>query len=513
MKKKLMMVAAVVGLLSLNACVDDAVSPGVDAIRTAKAKQLEALAKKAEAEGEAALINANALKALNEAEAEYKKALAAETLNDVEEAKQKFAIQLEQIKAEAEAALWLAKQQAASNERQILENAEARVASLYTKYSAQLKKVNTTKRNILDAQANIAGLTADITTAESYVKTKTLKLNNQIDQEKNRKAFLESLDVQDKSKLLAEMLKLEKEVDKSEKEVEALKDKKDDALDAWNDAKDALGLSNATSDYATVNAYNLLRNDFGFYSMNVQYNSENGVTEIKSIDQAQVVLRTRNLEQAVEAAQDYLGKPSTSTVPTTSVVYAELENAQKELKDAQKALADATTDQEKKDAKDWIALADARVINADKAVKAAEKDIEDAQAELTSFKAAVESFSGNDWKAYTDALTSTTTLAEAYDTADKAHSDAQDANDVLDTTLADVTGLYYDTIGISEAIADATDTITDLQAQIVNLDDVDTAKDALEAEKVKIADLQVDLTEQEALVKMYKAALDAALAE
>lgn len=76
MKKKLMMVAVLLGALFLGACVDDNESQSVTDVRAAKAEQLKSVAALNTANAQAALIVANA-EALKEAEAEYQKALAA----------------------------------------------------------------------------------------------------------------------------------------------------------------------------------------------------------------------------------------------------------------------------------------------------------------------------------------------------------------------------------------------------------------------------------------------------
>lgn len=70
-----MMVAVLLGALTLGACVDDNESQSVTDVRKAKAEQLSALAQKAKAEAEALLISANAEKAYKEALAKYQEAL------------------------------------------------------------------------------------------------------------------------------------------------------------------------------------------------------------------------------------------------------------------------------------------------------------------------------------------------------------------------------------------------------------------------------------------------------
>ena len=91
MKKKLMMVAVLLGALSLGACVDNDESASVEAVRNAKAEQLKGLAALANAQAEATKITAEAEAALKNAQAEYQKEM-------TEEAKQKFAVKIEQIK-------------------------------------------------------------------------------------------------------------------------------------------------------------------------------------------------------------------------------------------------------------------------------------------------------------------------------------------------------------------------------------------------------------------------------
>ena len=91
MKKKLMMVAVLLGALSLGACVDNDESASVEAVRNAKAEQLKGLAALANAQAEATKITAEAEAALKNAQAEYQKEM-------TEEAKQKFAVKIKPSK-------------------------------------------------------------------------------------------------------------------------------------------------------------------------------------------------------------------------------------------------------------------------------------------------------------------------------------------------------------------------------------------------------------------------------
>jgi hypothetical protein len=79
MKKKMLFMAAIAGLVSLGSCVKDDVSASVEAVRNAKANQLNGLANQANAQ--AALLNAQAAteNATQAAQVAYEQALAAYT--------------------------------------------------------------------------------------------------------------------------------------------------------------------------------------------------------------------------------------------------------------------------------------------------------------------------------------------------------------------------------------------------------------------------------------------------
>lgn len=84
MKKKLMMVAVLLGALSLGACVDDNETQSVTDVRNAKAEQLQARADMNNAEAEAQKIQADAEAALMVAKAEAQKAAAAKAKAETE---------------------------------------------------------------------------------------------------------------------------------------------------------------------------------------------------------------------------------------------------------------------------------------------------------------------------------------------------------------------------------------------------------------------------------------------
>ena len=100
MKKKLMMVAVLLGALSLGACVDNDESASVEAVRMAKAKQLESLANINNADADAKKAITAAEVAIKEAEAAYQKAQA--ELAQAQADQQKILLEKAQAALEAE---------------------------------------------------------------------------------------------------------------------------------------------------------------------------------------------------------------------------------------------------------------------------------------------------------------------------------------------------------------------------------------------------------------------------
>lgn len=182
-----MMVAVLLGALTLGACVDDNESQSVTNVREAKAEQLKAIAEQAKAEGEAALIRANAAKAIAEAEAAYK---AAETAaKELENEQAKLALQkaqatldmeIEAAKIKAEAQLQKAKaalETAKANLIAALDKVDAaeklRIQELVSKADGVLQLLQGARDAKLSATAQIAKLNAELIGTKEYVANQT----------------------------------------------------------------------------------------------------------------------------------------------------------------------------------------------------------------------------------------------------------------------------------------------------------------------------------------------------
>lgn len=117
-----MMVAVLLGALTLGACVDNEESASVTNVREAKAEQLKSIAAMNNAEAQAKLIFANAEAALKAAQADAEKANAEKTRAEIEIAKKQaelIELQKEAAKLDNEAAVIANKQKQAELEGQL----------------------------------------------------------------------------------------------------------------------------------------------------------------------------------------------------------------------------------------------------------------------------------------------------------------------------------------------------------------------------------------------------------
>lgn len=233
MKKKLMMVTVLLGALAFGACVDDNESASVTAVREAKAKQLTALATKAEAEAEAALISANAEKAYKEALVKYQEALTKQeeaTTEQIQEqirqSKEKFDAEIEAIKAEYEQRMWEAKRKSIIAEQAFLDEAETRLQALYLAYSSAAEELSDLKQLKADEELNLVRMQAYALKIDEYIGQKTAEYEAQIKEKEASIAAWQKYSGLDKNELNAQL--------------EDLKQDKYTAFSAWEAANAAL---------------------------------------------------------------------------------------------------------------------------------------------------------------------------------------------------------------------------------------------------------------------------------
>lgn len=193
MKKKLLMVAVLLGGLSLGACVDDNESASVTNIRDAKAEQLRALATLSNAQAEAELIRANAEAALMEAKAAYKEALASQESAKADYLRSKYALLLEKLEAEYAADILQAQKDAAEYEQDIWNQASAEIQHLFNSYKAAVMQANSLNSQLLKAQFNLANAEVDRNAALTEYNTYVARQNNTIAEQTAKMQRLQSL--------------------------------------------------------------------------------------------------------------------------------------------------------------------------------------------------------------------------------------------------------------------------------------------------------------------------------
>ena len=254
MKKKLMMVAVLLGALSLGACVDDNESQSVTNLRDAKAAQLQALAEQARAEGEAAKITAEAEKA-------YKDALAAYWNQQAEQNAEQFAAELEALKAEYEERIAEAKKDQAAAEQALLDQADERLKSLYAYYLDQVKELSTLRGNLADYNYDYVRFQANLVKADEWITKQTNIKQASIDDKKQEIEAWKTYGGMDKAELEAQQLELQqaqyaafKTWQDAEEAAKPLKEAADEVLTAY-DVENCEGTSTVAA-VAALQKYN-----------------------------------------------------------------------------------------------------------------------------------------------------------------------------------------------------------------------------------------------------------------
>jgi len=191
MKKKMLFMAAIAGLVSLGSCVKDDVSASVEAVRNAKANQLNGLAN--EANANAALANANAahVAAMQAADVALQQATAALTQAQADAAK--VTAQYEAGRVEARIAAAVATFETTIANQKNLLDIELRtkqlseltaVQNLLNAFNTAFTNYTAAEQGVVNAQANLAkahidadyaleAKTAAVIAAEKTVKQQT----------------------------------------------------------------------------------------------------------------------------------------------------------------------------------------------------------------------------------------------------------------------------------------------------------------------------------------------------
>lgn len=415
-----MMVAVLLGALSLGACVDDNESQSVTDLRGAKAAQLEALANLYNAQAEAEKIIADAEAALKQAKAQYEAALATAKEQETAQLAEKHAIVIEKLRAKAEEAIALARKNAADYEQDLLDLATERVRALYREYQTALNTMYNYQQRKIELVTNIANAEAELVPAQELVQQNIDEWNKQIKEREYKISLYEEYEGADLTDLKQQYAKAEKDEDVAYDAYLKASAAKDEADNAYNKEAERFSMwdiQNVEKPLATVKAaYELNQN--GWWIMNI---SPKQLSDTKSIDYyalnpAYVESQRQSLENELERYTNELGTDE-DEADINGSKYANLaywtEQRAAALEadpDADVTYMDQMIEQLNADIDTWTNIY-----------------IKDAQADLDLFESLVASFAGDDLKAYDDAVTALTALADTYEKAYDEYAAAEDA--------------------------------------------------------------------------------------
>lgn len=507
-----MMVAVLLGALTLGACVDDNESQSVTDVRNAKAEQLKAAAELSKAQAEAALIQANAQKAYQEAQAEYFKAqaavqnaMAADKEFQLQKLKDQYAAELEAINLEAQNRLLAAKIEAAKQEQAFLALANVLLQELYQTYANEVYVLDGYKAQLNQQNMLVAQYEAQVITNEQANATQKAIWENEILGYQAKIDAYKSYEGKDRSELKAEYDKLSKVADNqymiylnAQVTANAAHTASNKVIDAFNPYNDAATLK-------TVLAVKTLWQDFSFGSISSEdfvIDEELNLSVQRYSLDSEYWLENKRQELAREekVEKDILGAKKSGETAATGY-YADLEAAEKRLADATTAKDEAAINQAKLDVANW-----------NDNIARQLKIVEEATQKIKDFEAAIASFAGEDLKAYDAALAAlkedkaVVAYIEAKKAEDKALEVYQEANAQANVTW----NLYINAVDAKAEILNLENNIANCQVWIANL--TNNTEQWLQQAKDEVTRLTTQIELQEAVVALAKKNLDAAIA-
>ncbi|EKA90977.1 hypothetical protein [Bacteroides fragilis] len=531
MKKKLMMVAVLLGALSLGACVDNDESASVEAVRMAKAKQLESLANINNADADAKKAITAAEVAIKEAEAAYKKAQA--ELEQAQADQQK--ILLEKAQAALEAELETAKINAEAQlnyAKASLETAKAaliaaldgvdqanktRITTLLGKANGLLVTINQDRTDLIDAKNGLARLKAELVTVE---------LSNQetIAKEEKNKAVAQALIAEYEKYSTKDKADAEKAAQEANAKLTALNQISNEkytanknAIQAFNEAN-----TNLNGSLYMQTIYRLTSNyyvqDF-IEGENVNYTNDDATTgsaysrgyykytaNIDAINK-EITDQTRNLSVNKAALAD------ANKALTDAKAAGAYKNLTKAVTDAQKKFDDAKTEVDKNTALNELRIAEGNLRDYVKpletAVESATTGVTNSEENLKSWNDILAGVSGDNATAYA-------TLITAMDNAVKAQLETQIAYNKASHNYSVQNSLAYTLQSIADGLADydqlilaQKQAIAAADENIANAASIVSKEQAIANKEKEIADLENSLAVNEPIYNDYLAQIKA----
>ncbi len=517
-----MMVAVLLGALTLGACVDDNESQSVTDVREAKAAALKAAAALDNAKAAAETTIANAQAEWYTAQAAYENARAAAENADAElkqqlkeQAAQTFALTIQTLEAEMNAAIAKAKKEIAEYENTIATQNDAKLTTLYDSYSTALGTLLTLNEELTKAQANIAYLEAGVEYAKAYAKTQITDYERWIVAYKAQLAVLKDpayTNVDNKA-MYAEWQAAQQKANISWEAGRAYDGaaakKAGDAVKAAYDALDMDLINAVNRSYRVIN-YNQDPDIWILYVSDIYGNKSSvGSYLYKNfrVNESNKLTADRTYASNVTTASNALGTSADAKDKATA--YGLLAKANAELADAN-AMPE-TTDAEKAAKKIAIETAEGNVATAKDNLANAQIAYDNAVAAKKTFD---DAFAAIDIAAYNQASAAIVAALEAQDVALEAYDEARKTPDELSAEATALRELYYNAANIDEQIANVESNIANANKWIEYYKGVYVTDQeaALTKGNELINNLNAKIEAQTKIVDAAKAALNAALA-
>lgn len=535
------------GLVALGSCVDDNESQSVTNIRNAKAEQLQAMAALANAQADAATITANAEAAYKTALAAYQNALAAGKENETEEAKQRFAAELQNIQLRAQLEmeqlkLQIEQEKAAAANWQI-QNASSELKNLYNRYASEVSVLANLNQMLASAKSNLVMAENNLVSAEAYNKAQILNWQNSI---ATYEAQLEVLNSDKYAGLDVAELRAQAQAKYKEYTLAQTAFSKDPTCDALLNASKATDAAyeafqkeeEALNDLQSMYVFGSVMTNgeykwisepvysvVGFNANTSDYISTS-VYEGASLSQVNKIDNDNYYEHYADYAAAALGESTDkadATDPNTGVLtaYAQLAAANDQLKAANDQMTEANkmpekTDAEKEAKKAAVEAAQNAIDSANRDVEwvkenvlaPAQKNYDNAAEVQKKYADAVAAF---DAEAYTKAVDALVAAAEAQDEAYEAWNEAKESvNDLWAEYAALDWMANNNATDVKQQIANLERNIANLKAQIANTEaNINSNEVAVENAQKEIESLENQIAAQEKVVDAAKAALDA----
>lgn len=476
MRKKFIAVYALMAVLALGSttltsCVDDNESASVTAIRNAKAEQLNALAAASNAEAE-----------VQKAEALLRQAQTAQLEQQTAQEKAEFEAKIEALKAQYE-------QQRQNYEQLIIKNQASFRNTLYLNYIGANNTLQQLEKEYITAQLNLASALAGVTSAEKAAQVTILAQEEIIAQNKAKIEAYKALEGNSHDELIAKAAEIDVQIsdktanknllDQAQKDAETAFEKSkvtyngDKVTDQGNEIfiEPTLAVGQAILDINEANyqlpilQYENVAPEKHSAAYDVMKASLIDANVASVRDQLTTTLETEKL-QLGDPKDKYSDKPGDTN--SAYAIYNHLKDLMDEAEKTYKELLEDkdATEGDILNAKNAFEQLRNQYLNSNSVTTDNEGNIiwrgtlalaiyekDQAQEKLDEFEASVKAFSGDDYKAYEDAITKTLEAGAAWDKAYETYVVAVTELAELNGTKGVINGLLAGTPNIEKEIA------------------------------------------------------------